>query len=189
MPTTEIFEIIPWFLAVGAIVVAYFEHKEKIKIETKPNLDIYTTLGQLEIEKIELKIKNYGPGIARNIQFQFLEGGDFLTPSGEKIKDLDLLQKGIDSLGPNMEKFFILTNLKQEYVEQKMNANFSISISYYDENGVKYDPNPFNIRLREYHGLKYPNRIISASKISMSAATSSTDFTSEYSDPSGNLPP
>jgi len=183
---SDIFLIVPWFIAFGAIVVAYFEHKEKIKAGIKPNIDIYTTLGQQEIGKIELKIKNYGPGIARNIKFQFIEGGDFITPSKEKIKDLDIICQGIDSLGPDIEKYFVLTNLPENYVDEKMNVNLVISVIYEDQEGERYTPKPFNIRLKEYHGLRYPP-IISIPPHGCSAPTSNTE--TYYSDPSGNIPP
>ena len=153
--SSVIVTILPWFLAVGSVIVAYFEHKERIKIETKPNIAVFSTLGSQDISKIELHIKNYGPGIARNVTFSILEGGNFCTPSGEGIKDLDIIQNGIDPLGRDEERSFVLTKLSENYVEKKMDVNITISVIYENESGDKFTPKPFNIRFKEFHGLRY----------------------------------
>jgi hypothetical protein len=122
--------------------------------------------------------------MTRNVKFHFSESGDFITPSKEKIKDLDIICHGIDSLGPNIEKNFVLTDLKENYIDEKMNVNMVLSVFYEGQNGQKYTSKPFNIRLSEFHGLRYP-KDASATPLDFSAATSNMDIV--YSDPSGNM--
>lgn len=179
--------IIPWFLAFGGIVVGYFQYIERVKIETKPNIAIFHTIGSQNISDIELHIKNYGPGIARKVEFSFINGGDFKTPSGDEIQELDLMKNGIDTLGRDEEKKFVLTNLKTNYVETKMDINITVSVTYKSERGMRYTPDPFKIRLKEFHGLRY-FPIICATPEDYTAATPNTDI-GYYSDASGNIVP
>jgi hypothetical protein len=184
---SDIGTILTLFLAFGALVVAYFEHKERIKIETRPNIAIFHTLGSQNISLMEVHIKNYGPGIARNVKFTIIAGEDFITPSGESIKDLNIMKNGIDTLGREEERFFVITNLRENYVDMKMNVNITISVTYENDNGESFTTHkPFNIPFNEFHGLRYSSKLNSATPEYFAAATSNTEM-QYYSDPSGNI--
>jgi hypothetical protein len=183
--------VVPWLLTLVTSIFALFKHKENIRIQneiiriqTQPNIDIITTIGQSKVSKIELHIKNYGPGIARKIIFKCVEGGEFVTQRGDKLENLDIIKNGIDSLGPDKEKFFVLTDLGEKYIDEKMNVNITISITYENDKGDEFHPDAFHIRFKEYHGLELPPTT-NATLVDCLAPTVNTDF--GYSDCSGNF--
>ena len=164
-------EIIAAGCAIIGIIYKIWKDIDTRTSSRKPTLNIFYQSGKTHTELIELVIKNEGPGIARNIHFDVLEGGDFVTISNDKIKDLAIIKEGIDSSSPNGEDRFILTDLSENYVQSKMNVKIKISARCEDDHGKNYRFGPFEISLKKLHGLRL----------------SSSDNEMRYTCPSGNV--
>jgi hypothetical protein len=174
--------VIGWIFAFASIGINFLIHQENKNLKLKPNIDLSLQLGREHNNLIEFRVKNYGPGIARKIHFKIKEGGDFITTSGDKFENLPIIMMGIDSLGPDENRWFVITNLSEHYVEKKMDVQFKIEITYEDEKGGKYTPTQFSIPLKVFHGLRYPlsQQLVSYTRQDITGATP------HYSDSSNN---
>jgi hypothetical protein len=89
---------------------------------------------------IELKIKNVGTTLARNVKFEFNPAMSTTlddTPGRGPIMDMNLFRNGIPSLAPGKE-ITILFDRFPTRVEQNLPLTYDVRVSYTDNSGTPW---------------------------------------------------
>ncbi|MCY1542518.1 hypothetical protein D9M68_782690 [compost metagenome] len=113
----------------------------------KPHIDFSLVHSRVDIHFMEMKIANYGSGVAKYIRFNFLQGAEEVpggvgNPIVESIFERGAVSNGISNLGiGQVYKTFIFSfiDVINKIGEKEAFATrFSLEVVYHDMHGFEY---------------------------------------------------
>ncbi|MDD5215999.1 MAG: hypothetical protein PHQ03_10750 [Methylococcales bacterium] len=124
------------------------EQLAELKSENiRPNITIQLESSPVDVHFMNVKISNFGKGIAKNVIFEFLDReGNQIQPEQneyaviEKFKTLAIFRRGVKTIGINQVISSFMFNILEQYQELKGDKPcLNIIIRFEDVEGISYE--------------------------------------------------
>lgn len=145
-----------WYLRAAQI-----QQLEELKRENiRPNVGVELEHNPVGIHFINVKINNFGKGIAKKIKFRFLDRNGALISTNDdvlvgKFKKLAMFTVGIESMGIRQvisTYLFSFLDLQKELNGDIYSPYVRVHILFEDVEGVQYE-NEFSVDFAQYKGM------------------------------------
>ncbi len=126
----------------------------------RPNIGIQLESSQVGMNFVNVKISNFGKGIAKKVVFSFLGRDGLCIPENqdvvvEKFRKLAIFRQGIESMGINQvisSFLFSFIDLGKELNGDIFKPYLNIIVTFEDVEGTLYN-NAFTIDFAQYEGI------------------------------------
>jgi hypothetical protein len=134
------------------------------KLQNQPFMTANLRENDIDFHYIDLIIENIGQGIAKNILFNLESPETLIVPSKyhHKIEEMEIFNRGIQSLGPHQNIRFVLVNLPEIVGTEKHisevnqdDFKFKLTISCENIEGQKCLDQKYELDLLIFWGLVY----------------------------------
>ncbi|WP_303917895.1 hypothetical protein [Draconibacterium sediminis] len=135
-------------------LMLWIESKATRKQKLTPMIIAYLKTAENHV-MLELRIKNIGEGIAKNVSIKTLQDYERLGKSNLLLSEIGVIKNGFNSFPPQYELIFYIGRLTEIY-EKDRDGSIKLEFSYESSDNRKFSE-IFELPFKQIYGQNYSN--------------------------------